>query len=139
MERGNSGGRAPLEKTDTSRLEAFSDGVFAVAITLLILEIKVPQLNHATAGSADLIRALLAQWPSLLAFVISFTSILTMWVNHHEMFGVITQVSRGVLFANGLLLLLITFVPFPTAVLAAYLTHEPARGAAAFTAARLPW
>jgi TMEM175 potassium channel family protein len=125
-------GAPPLQRSDTSRLEAFSDGVFAVAITLLILEIKVPPLNHATASGADLIRALLGQWPSLMAYVISFISILIMWVNHHEIFGIVTQVSRGVLFANGLLLLLITFVPFPTAVLAAYIDHEPARAAAAF-------
>jgi len=122
-----------LEKRDTSRLEAFSDGVFAVAITLLVLEIKVPPLNHATASGADLIRALLAQWASLLAYVISFISILIMWINHHEIFGLIGEVSRSVLFANGMLLLLITFVPFPTAVLAAYMGHEAvARAAAAF-------
>ncbi len=125
-------GSPPLQRSDTSRLEAFSDGVFGVAITLLILEIKVPPLNHATASGADLVRALLDQWPSLMAYVISFISVLIMWVNHHEIFGIITQVSRGVLFANGLLLLLITFVPFPTAVLATYIDHEPARAAAAF-------
>ncbi len=113
-------------------MEGFSDGVFAVAITLLILDIKAPPLNHANAGSADLIRALMGEWPSLTAYVISFVSILIMWINHHEIFGLIVQVSRGVLFANGLLLLLITFVPFPTAVLAAYMNHESARGAAAF-------
>ena len=121
-----------LARTDVGRLEAFSDGVFAVAITLLILEIKVPPLHGASATSAGLFRALSGQWPSLVAYVISFLSILTMWINHHEVFGLITHVSRGVLFANGFLLLLITFVPFPTAVLAGYMDTPAARAAAAF-------
>lgn len=121
-----------LAKTDVSRLEAFSDGVFAVAITLLILEIKVPQLATTKAASADLFHALSGQWPSLIAYVISFISILIMWVNHHEVFGLIRRVSRGILFANGILLLLITFVPFPTAVLARYMNTTAAPAAAAF-------
>jgi uncharacterized membrane protein len=76
------GGPTPLENTDTTRLEAFSDGLFGVAITLLIIEIKVPQLDHATASGTDLLRVLMRQLPSLVAYVISFISILIMWIDH---------------------------------------------------------
>lgn len=120
-----------MEEKDTSRTEAFSDGVFAIAITLLILEIKVPELSENT-GRTGLLSALLAAWPSLLAFVISFVSILVMWINHHEVFGLIERVNAPFLYANGLLLMLITFVPFPTAVLAKFLETEAAPAAAAF-------
>ena len=105
---------------ETSRVEAFSDGVFAIAITLLILEIKVPHLLHA----------LLAEWPSLLAFVLSFSAVLVMWINHHGLFNLMQTIDRRSLVANGLLLLLVTFVPFPTAVLAAYIDQEAAHAAA---------
>ena len=115
---------------ETARVEAFSDGVFAIAITLLILEIKVPHLPSG-AGSRELLHALLAEWPSLLAFVLSFTAVLVMWINHHGLFNLIQTIDRRSLFANGLLLLLITFVPFPTAVLAAYIDQEAANAAAA--------
>src|SRR5690349_5557000 len=73
---------------ETARVEAFSDGVFAIAITLLILEIKVPHLPSG-AGSRELLHALLAEWPSLLAFVLSFTAVLVMWINHHGLFNLI--------------------------------------------------
>jgi uncharacterized membrane protein len=115
---------------ETARVEAFSDGVFAIAITLLILEIKVPHLPSG-AGSRELLYALLAEWPSFLAFVHSFTAILIMWINHHGLFNLIQTIDRRALFANGLLLLLITFVPFPTAVLAAYIDQQAANAAAA--------
>jgi uncharacterized membrane protein len=116
---------------ETARVEAFSDGVFAIAITLLILEIKVPHLPSG-AGSRELLHALLAEWPSLLAFVLSFTAVLVMWINHHGLFNLIQTIDRRSLFANGLLLLLITFVPFPTAVLAAYIDQEAANAAAVY-------
>jgi len=108
------------------RVEAFSDGVFAIAITLLILEIRVPHVEHG------LWAGLLALWPSYVAFLMSFVVILIEWVNHHELLRNVQGVSYPYLFANGLLLLTVTFVPFPTAVLAAYLGTSEAKTAVAF-------
>lgn len=112
-----------------ARIEAFSDGVFAIAITLLILEIKVPQLPEG-AGDGQLWAALARSWPSFVAFLASFVTILIMWVNHHWFFSLVKAVDSVLLFANGLLLLMVTFVPFPAAVLARYF-ESPARNAAA--------
>jgi uncharacterized membrane protein len=119
-----------MREKETGRLEAFSDGVFAIAITLLIIDIKVPHLPPE-AANRQLWAALWGLWPSFLALVMSFVSILIMWVNHHGLFGLVQRVDTSLLFANGVLLLLITFVPFPTAVLAAYLDREAANTAAA--------
>ena len=121
---------SPREEKEVARVEAFSDGVFAIAATLLILEIKAP---HG-AGS-DLGRALLAEWPSLMAFVTSFATIGIMWLNHHRLFGLVGRVSHLLLVLNGLLLLGVTFVPFPTAVLAEYLGQVGERTAAQFYSA----
>ena len=109
-----------------TRVEAFSDGVFAIAITLLILEIRVPRADHG------LWAGLLALWPSYLAFVLSFIVILIMWVSHHGLLRMVHSVNYPILFANGLLLLTVTFVPFPTAVLAAHLATPEAKTAVAF-------
>src|SRR5438876_11104176 len=94
-----------------SRVEAFSDGVFAIAITLVILEIRAPHGDHG------LWAGLLALWPSYIAFLLSFVVILIMCVNHHELLRMARSVHYPVLFATGLLLLTVSFVPFPTAVL----------------------
>jgi uncharacterized membrane protein len=114
---------------ETGRLEAFSDGVFAIAITLLVLELKVPL-------GTGLARQLLDLWPSYVSFALSFVTILIMWVNHHASLHNLEHADARVLFANGFLLLTITFVPFPTAVLAAHLgnANADARMAAAFYA-----
>lgn len=109
-----------------SRVEAFSDGVFAIAITLLILEIRVPHGDH------DLWAGLLALWPSYVAFLMSFAVILIMWVNHHELLRMVQGVNYPFLFANGFLLLTVTFIPFPTAVLAQNLATPDAKVAVAF-------
>jgi uncharacterized membrane protein len=109
-----------------TRVEAFSDGVFAIAITLLILEIRVPHADHG------LWAGLLALWPSYLAFVMSFIVILIMWVSHHGLLRMVHGVNYPILFANGLLLLTVTFVPFPTAVLAEHLATPEAGTAVAF-------
>jgi uncharacterized membrane protein len=106
---------------ETGRIEAFSDGVFAIAITLLILGIRVPRA--ASLGPHGLGRALLDLWPHYLAFVTSFATIFAMWVNHHRIFTFIRTSDHILLYWNGLLLLLITFVPFPTTLLAEYLLH----------------
>ena len=108
------------------RVEAFSDGVFAIAITLLILEIRVPRGDHG------LWAGLLALWPSYIAFLMSFVVILIMWVNHHELLRMARRVNYPFLFANGLLLLTVSFVPFPTAVLAQNLATAEAKPATAF-------
>ena len=99
-----------------ARLEAFCDGVFAIALTLLIIDIKVPA--GATAGtSGDLWRALQHLLPSVFAFVLSFGSILIAWVNHHALLRRVHGSSMPFVYANGFLLLTIVFVPFPTALL----------------------
>ena len=113
--------------TETGRVEAFSDGVFAIAITLLILEIRVPQPAAGALGPQ-----LLRQWPSYVSFVISFAFIGIMWINHHRLFTHIRRTDNMLLLLNLLLLLGITFVPFPTAVLAAHLGHPDQRLAAFF-------
>ena len=115
---------------ETGRVEAFSDGVFAIAITLLVLEFKVPHLEGAS--NRDVWHALAALWPSLVAFLASFAAILIMWINHHGLFRMIHRVDSPLLYVNGLLLLLVTFVPFPTAVLAEYLGHSGEGAAAGF-------
>lgn len=115
---------------ETGRLEAFSDGVFAIAITLLVLDIKVPKLSELS-GPGGLLVALLKQWPMFAAYLTSFATILVMWVNHHKLFNHIRRTNDTFLFLNGLLLLFVTFVPFPTALVSAYLQHPEAQTAAA--------
>ncbi len=105
---------------ETSRLEAFSDGVFAIAITLLIIEVRVP---HAEEGG--LAAALAQQWPSYVAYATSFAVIGIMWVNHHALIQVVAVVDRPLLFLNLLLLMFVAFVPFPTALLAENLQAPP--------------
>src|SRR4051794_23254092 len=99
----------------TSRLEAFSDGVLAIAITLLIIDVRVPD----TDGS--LVTALGRLWPSYLSFIVSFTIIGIIWVNHHAMFQLVAKTTRTLLFLNLILLLAVAWLPFPSAVLAHYL------------------
>src|SRR5262245_5592295 len=120
-------------KETTTRVEAFSDAVFAIAITLLILEIKVP---HAE-GAAHLWTALAALWPSYLAFLLSFFVILVMWVNHHELIRMVEAVDYPFFFANGMVLLTVTFVPFTTAVLAERLYTSAAAAAETFFCSHL--
>jgi uncharacterized membrane protein len=108
-----------MVEKESTRLEAFSDGVFAIAITLLILEIHVPQL--AIVSNHDLLASLGRLWPSFFVFVLSFFVVLLLWINHHELFRMVQGVDRALLFANGSLLLMVTFVPFPTAVLGRYI------------------
>ena len=101
--------------SETNRIEAFSDGVFAIAITLLILEIKVPNEEQLKSG---LLHALLEKWPNYLAFFIGFFTILVCWINHHYMFDRINTSSHSLVLVNSLTLFAVSFVPFPTAVLA---------------------
>jgi TMEM175 potassium channel family protein len=124
----------PQPEKETGRLEAFSDGVFAIAITLLVLELKVPDLAIASSAPAQLGIALLQQWPSYVGLVTSFFTILIMWVHHHAILRNVCRTDAWLHFANGCLLLGITFVPYPTSVLASYLETPAAKMAAAFYA-----
>ena len=119
---------AAADAKETARIEAFSDGVFAIAITLLVLDLKVPR---GMAEGRDLLAALVGQWPAYLAFVTSFATIGIMWINHHRMFTLIGRTDDGLLVLNGLLLLGVTFVPFPTGVMAEYIPRAAGRVAAA--------
>jgi uncharacterized membrane protein len=110
----------PTAEKETARLEAFSDGVFAIAITLLVLEIKVPRFSEP-ASSATLSQALLREWPAYLALITSFFTVLIMWVHHHIVFRMVRRADARLMFVNGLLLLFISVVPFPTAVMSEYL------------------
>lgn len=116
---------------ENARIEAFSDGVFAIAITLLILELKVPP-HESIHSVADLWKGLIDLWPSYFAFLLSFGIILVSWVNHHYLFNVLDKSSRSFMYANGFLLLTITFMPFPTALLAEYIGTDYAKPAIAF-------
>lgn len=116
------------EENETARIEAFSDGVFAIAITLLVLEIKVP--GHDVVADRGLAHSLAALWPSYLAFFISFITVLVIWVQHHWIFTQFRKSDHSLLYWNGILLLAVTFVPFPTGLLAEYLLHPEAKVAA---------
>jgi uncharacterized membrane protein len=124
---------APGEKT-TARVEAFSDGVFAIAITLLILDLRAPVLPPGIAPQAEageLLRRLGAMWPNVVAYLMSFAVILVMWVNHHRIFTIVRKTDHAFLFWNGLLLMLVCVVPFPTELLAEYFLSPSARIVAA--------
>jgi uncharacterized membrane protein len=101
----------------TGRLESFSDGVIAVAITLLVLNIAVPE----PATTAHLGHALGAQWPAYAAYVTSFITIGIIWINHHVMIGRLARADHSILILNLLLLLTIGVIPFGTRLFAAYL------------------
>ena len=97
----------------TGRLGAFSDGVFAIAATLLILGV------HETAGPLGW--SLLHIWPSYVAYAVSFVTIGIIWVNHHTVFGQVANVDRRFLLINVTFLMLVAFIPFPTGLVAAHL------------------
>jgi uncharacterized membrane protein len=117
---GPTGRPAKSAGVSTSRLEAFSDGVIAVAITLLVLNIDVP---HVKSGET-LAHALAHQWPSYAAYVTSFLTIGIIWLNHHAMIGRLREADHAILFLNLLLLMSIAVLPFATSLMASYL-REP--------------
>jgi uncharacterized membrane protein len=119
-----------MEK-ETSRVEAFSDGVFAIALTLLILSIKIPDLKDV-ASNKVLFHSLLNLWPSFFAFLLSFTTILIMWINHHGFFKYLRKINSAFLYANGFLLLMVTFINFPTVILSEYFETPAVNTASAF-------
>lgn len=113
---------------ETGRIEALSDGVIAIVITLLAFEIGVP--DPAALGAGGLLPALIDQWPVYFAFLLSFATIAIMWSNHHALFKIIVRTNPTFVLINGLLLLTITLVPFGTLLLADYLRHPDGRVAA---------
>ncbi len=114
---------------ETGRIESFSDGVIAVAITLLVLSLQPP--SEVVRSDTDLLQKLLLQWPNYLAFVTSFATIGVMWINHHRMFTYIRRTDLTLMALNLLLLLVIVFIPFPTALVAQYLKMPDYHTAAA--------
>lgn len=109
--------------SDTGRIETFSDGVFAIAITLLIIEIGVPHVE----GAESLFERLVHLWPSYLGYAISFIVIGTVWANHHNRFRLISRSDHVLLFLNVVFLMCVAFLPFPTALLAEYIREEEHR------------
>jgi uncharacterized membrane protein len=112
---------------ETGRVEAFSDGVFAIAITLLILAVGIEQ----AIGEGTLKEQLLDLWPAYIAYSVSFLTIGIMWVNHHQIFRHFARVDRPLLLLNILLLMCISFTPYPTRVVAEHAQNGADREAAA--------
>ena len=106
-----------------SRLEAFCDGVFAIALTLLIIDIKIPSTEKINT-TADLWIALKHIAPSIFTFVLSFTIILITWVNHHNAIKLVNRSSNSFIYANGFLLLSVVFLPFPTSLVGEYILKD---------------
>lgn len=119
-----------------SRLEAFSDGVFAVAITLLVVNLQVPP---SISGHGDLVADLLSEWPAYLSLIVSFATVGIIWVNHHAVFTLVARVDRVLLLLNLLLLLAVVILPFPTQLLGRALQagHNQAIVAALYSACSL--
>lgn len=112
----------------TSRLEAFSDGVFAIAITLLILQIKLPE--NKSLGDSSLQFYLIRLWPVFVAYTLSFMVIGIYWANHHYIFKFYVKTDHTFLILNLLFLMSISFLPFPTAIVGTYITTLSHRGTA---------
>jgi uncharacterized membrane protein len=111
------------ESNPNSRLETFCDGVFAIALTLLVIDIKIPSTTIIN-NTADFWLALKHIAPSILTFVLSFTIILITWVNHHNAIKLVNKSSASFIYANGFLLLTVVFMPFPTSLLGEYITTD---------------
>lgn len=105
----------------TDRVLAFSDGVFAIAITLLVLNLTIPSVHH------DLLGALGREWPRFLSYVTSFVLIGILWSNHHHIFNHVKRANHTFLIINVVFLLWVASIPFPTAILASYLDNPPER------------
>jgi uncharacterized membrane protein len=121
-----------MKEAGTARIEAFSDGIFAIAATLLVLEIGVRSPTGARLG-----HELLRIWPSYLAYVTSFLTIGIIWINHHHNMRAIGHADRTFMFVNLLLLLDVAFIPFPTKLVADYLQGPGERPAVIAYAATL--
>lgn len=113
------------EGFETRRLEAFADGVLAIAITLLVLGVQLP------GQTGDLVAALASRWPSYVAYVTSFLTIGIIWVNHHLLFTLIDRTTRTFLMVNVIFLMTVAFLPYPTAIVAQRLASGSDEAAAA--------
>ena len=113
--------QTPEYTLSTTRIEAFSDGVFAIVLTLLVLELRVPKLPEA-ASTIDFLHALIALGPNLFGFAVSFLVIAIFWVNHHQLFHSLERANRRLLWHNIHLLFWMCVIPFPTAFIGEY--HE---------------
>jgi uncharacterized membrane protein len=107
------------EQVGKGRIEALSDGVFAIVVTLLVLEIKVPHVESHDSIAA-VAEALVALAPKFVSWVISFVTVCVIWLNHHRLFTVIGRVDNGLFWRNANLLLWTSFIPFPTALMGDY-------------------
>lgn len=120
---------AAERKLGVGRLEALTDGVFAIAITLLAIEIGVPHVE--SASGVDLRQAIIDEWPSYAAYGVTFFLIGAYWINHHRMFRLLTGITHRFVILNIFFLMTIAIIPFPNAVLADYLVEPDLRGVAA--------
>jgi uncharacterized membrane protein len=121
--------RNDIRLKETTRIESFSDAVFAIAITVLVLELI--QILHIQSNDG-LLKTCLNHWQYFFAFLIGFVTILICWINHHVAFEYIRKVDTKFMWVNGFLLFVITLTPFPTAILAEYLEKESGTALAFF-------
>lgn len=122
----------------THRIEGFSDGFFAIVITLLVLDLRVPELADA-AAKHSLLNAVYELWPAFAGFAVSFLNIYILWVAHHELIRIVTRANTQFLYLNGGLLFGIALMPFSTSLLASRLGSIDAQLAAAFYTGVLLW
>lgn len=108
-----------------NRVETFSDGVFAIIVTLLVLEIKVPHI-YVHESSNELFTALIKLFPKFISWIISFFTVCVVWVNHHRLFKLFHVFNHGLFWWNAFLLMWCSFIPFPTAVLGDYPENQTA-------------
>ncbi len=105
------------------RVEQFSDGIFAIIITLLVLDLKVPEITIATS-STELFLALMNILPNFLSWLLSFFTIITIWINHHKIFEFLRSLNYYIFLINAFLLIFICFIPFPTALIGRYFNNK---------------
>ena len=115
---------------ETLRIETFSDGVFCIAVTLLSLEVGV-KIKGDTTNNA-LVNALLDEWPIYLAYTISFVNVLLAWIGHHGLFKMLLKSDNAIMISNGLLLMLVALVPFPTKTLGKFFLTDAFKTAVVF-------
>jgi uncharacterized membrane protein len=128
------GSETAAPKADTHRIEGFSDGFFAVVITLLVLDLRPPDDPGVNAA-----RSLLGLWPVMAAYLVSFVNIYILWVSHHELMRIATRPSTSFLYLNGGLLLGIGVMPFATAFLGDHLGSDDLRIASALYTGVFLW
>src|SRR5690242_8726883 len=108
-------------ETETARIEAFSDGVFSIAVTLLVLNLI--GIVHP-GGKESMLQSFMENWQSFFAFALGFFTLLVCWINHHHLFSYIEKFDTNLMWLNGLLLIVVTFTPFSTVIFADYVTRE---------------